>query len=58
MHVMSTSEFAADFKKLMDMWNCMEQIVAREYPDLTDDERYEVTKRAMTARLNLTALPI
>lgn len=49
-----TKQFADDFAKLMDAWNAMERIVTRDYPDLTADERYEITKRAMNAKLGLT----
>jgi hypothetical protein len=48
-----TSEFAADFAKLMNAWNKLEDLVKQTHPGLTPDEQYQLTSAAMSKMMGL-----
>lgn len=50
-----TKEFAEDFKKLMDAWDLLSAKVTSEYPDASEDYRYNLTKALMDNALGLEA---
>lgn len=53
MSTFGTPTFAEDFKKLMDVWDRLEAMILRDYPDLSEDERYEMASSIMSKKLGL-----
>lgn len=48
---MEQATFAADIKELMAAWDRISDAVRAQFPEADDEQRYQIAKRAMAARL-------